>query len=132
MIKKKFDSSIPRKMFWSNEIPNSRLCPNCDAKLEREYHSYVIATRKGNDYESSITGNDGGYFCPNCKIVVLDHDMFAELASQSTKFSKPFGFTVLGIVDINAIPEDKENIPLGGDDNPVPLVEFTNLSKRDK
>lgn len=119
-------------MFWSNKIPNSKLCPNCDAKLESEYHSYVIAIRKGTDCEYSITGNDGGYFCPNCKIVVLDGDKFGELASHATKFSDPFDFTVLGIVDLNAIPEDKKNVPLGGEDNPVPLVEFTNLSKKDK
>jgi len=129
MTKKKFDASIPRKMFWSNEIPNSKLCPNCNAKLEREYHTYLIATRKEGNYETFITGNDGGYFCPNCDIVVLDWDKFARLVSIFSKFSKSVEFTVLGIVDVNAIPEDKRSIPIGGDDNPIPLVEFTNLSK---
>jgi len=132
MTRKKFDASIPRKMFWSNKIPNSKLCTNCNAKLKREYHTYLIATRKGGNYETFITGNEGGCFCPNCEIVVLDHNMFAELVSQSNKFSTSLEFAVLGIVDMNAIPEDKKSIPIGGDDNPIPLVEFTNLSKRRK
>jgi len=34
MTRKKFDASIPRKMFWSNKIPNSKLCPDCNAKIK--------------------------------------------------------------------------------------------------
>jgi len=58
--------------------------------------------------------------------------MFVELVSQSDKFSTSLEFAVLGIVDMSAIPEDKKGIPIGGNDNPIPLVEFTNLSKRRK
>ena len=41
-----------------------------------------------------------------------------------------FKFTVAGIVDLDSIPEDKRNKPLGDDDNPIPLVSFTNYSNR--
>jgi hypothetical protein len=131
MIKKKFDASIPKKMYWADEIPNSRLCPNCNAKLEKEYQSYFVEIRKESNYKSFMTGNDEGYFCPNCPIVVLDRDAFGELSSFSTEFSTPFEFAVLGIVDPNAIPEEKKNMPIGTDDNPIPLVSFTNYVNDD-
>lgn len=34
--------------------------------------------------------------------------MFTELSSQSSKFSTSLEFMVLGIVDMNAIPEDEK------------------------
>ncbi|RLE09462.1 hypothetical protein DRJ00_04100 [Candidatus Aerophobetes bacterium] len=45
-----------------------------------------------NNYESFVTGNDGGYFCPNGKVVVLDYDKFAEIASadKPNNFSDSF------------------------------------------
>jgi hypothetical protein len=35
---------------------------------------------------------------------------------------------VMGIVDLDAVPEDKHDVPLGEEDNPIPLVEFTAVS----
>jgi hypothetical protein len=29
-----------------------------------------------------------------------------------------------GIVDLEAVPEDKRHLPLGDEDNPMPLIEF--------
>jgi preprotein translocase subunit SecA len=54
--------------------------------------------------------------------VVLDKDGFAQKAVLGVAESEHF--MVAGIVDIDSIPEDKEHIPLGGDNNPIPLVEF--------
>ncbi len=36
-------------------------------------------------------------------------------------------FAVLGIVNMDAVPENERDVPLGDDDNPIPLVEFTNF-----
>jgi len=36
-------------------------------------------------------------------------------------------YAILGLVDLDAIPEEKEYLPLGSDENPIPLVEFTNI-----
>jgi hypothetical protein len=33
-------------------------------------------------------------------------------------------FAVLGIMNMDAIPEDKRHLPVGSDDTPIPLVEF--------
>ena len=37
-------------------------------------------------------------------------------------------FVLAGIVNVDAIPEEKQDLPLGGDDDPIPLVEFTKVS----
>ena len=77
-----------------------------------------------------IIGTDGGYFCSNCPIVVLDVNKFAELAKASFRVPvEEVQFTVPGIVDLDAIPEEKRNVPLGKEDNPIPLVEFINYAK---
>ena len=75
-----------------------------------------------------VISNDGGWFCPTCPVVVLDYEDFLEGvlaagASQGTVF------TVAGIVDWEAIPEDKSDEPIGDEDNPIPLVEFLNVEK---
>ena len=33
-------------------------------------------------------------------------------------------YCVEGIVDLDAIPEDKRHLPLGAEGNPIPLIEF--------
>jgi hypothetical protein len=33
-------------------------------------------------------------------------------------------FCVEGIVDLDAIPEHKRHLPIGGAENPIPLIEF--------
>ncbi len=129
MMENKYDASIPREMFWADEIPNSNLCPACNAKLEKEFHTYVLLMRKGKDRKSFLSGNDGGSFCPNCNVVVLDRNVFAAHISHATRHAAPLQFTVAGIVDLYAIPDDKKGAPLGGDDNPIPLVKFKKHAK---
>jgi len=132
----KYKSSIPRERYWSSDLKDSKRCPKCNSLLEKEYKSYLLAIKTEKDVETFITGNNGGYFCSNCPVVVLDSDKFGEMAVGA---HKSFGglvsiihqrpsvkFTVVGIVDLDAIPEDKKNKPFN-DDNPIPLVKFTNL-----
>jgi len=38
--------------------------------------------------------------------------------------SRSVEFAVLGIVDLDAVPEEKAHLSLGDDDNPIPLVAF--------
>ncbi len=129
-MEKKYDASIPREMFWSYEIPDSNLCPACNARLEKELHAYMVLMQKGKDREFFISGNDGGSFCPNCDVVVLDRNVFTAHISHATRHSAPLQFAVAGMVDLDAIPDDKKGIPLGSDDNPIPLVKFKGQGKR--
>jgi preprotein translocase subunit SecA len=43
---------------------------------------------------------------------------------------RAFKFAVGGIIDYDAIPEDKRDEELGTDDNPLPLIPFQNQSKK--
>lgn len=128
---KKFDASVPRKMFWSMKVGGKDFCPQCKSKLENESHTYLLCIRKPGDFQTFIVGNDDGYFCRNFPVVVLDYEAFAESAIVGCSGSKKFRFTVPGIVDLDAVPEEKSDIPFGEDDNPVPLVKFTNLEEKD-
>ena len=123
---KKFDASIPRKMFWSKDVGGIEFCPQCHRRLENESHSYLLLVREPDDFQPFIVGNDNDYFCENCPIVVLDYEAFAQSAITGNPGSKSFEFTVPGIVDLDTIPEEKADIPIGNDNNPVPLMRFTN------
>lgn len=126
---KKVDVSIPRRMFWSDKLVNKKRCPLCHSTLENEYHTYVMATRSGGETTPFMAGNDYGAFCPECHVVVLDRKGFertieAMAEKPDWEISGTMQFTVMGIVDMDAIPENKHHLPLGHDDNPIPLVEF--------
>jgi hypothetical protein len=127
---KKFDASIPRKMFWSDKLVNKKKCPLCHSTLENEYHHYIMAIRSGKEITTIGSGNEFGAFCPECPVVVLDRKGFErvikEIVEESPdwEISGPVSFVVVGIVNMDAVPEDKRHLPLGGDDNPIPLVEF--------
>jgi hypothetical protein len=121
---KKFPASMPREMYWSNEVGGIESCPRCRSSLESEYLAYMMAVRMDKEIEPFITGSDHGYFCSKCPVVVLDREAFGEIPLKSLDITPPFDLAVIGIVDIDGIPEDKKNIPLGDDDNPVPLVAF--------
>ena len=127
---KKFEASVPRKMFWSTDVGGTDFCPQCHGRLENESHSYLLVVREPGDFQPFIVGNDDGYFCARCPIVVLDHEAFAESAFVGNPSSRSFEFTVIGIVDLNAIPKEKADVPIGDDDNPIPLVEFTNIHNK--
>ena len=114
---------------WRDQIPDSKSCPECHSELEKEFHTYLVLTRKGKEYKQLIYGTDGGSFCSSCDVVVLDSSMFREHVRYGTKHGSSFQFTVVGIVDLEAIPEDKKRVPLGTDDNPVPVVSFKDSKK---
>jgi hypothetical protein len=121
-------------MFWSDKLVNKKKCPLCHSALENEYHHYVMAVLSGGETTPFITGNDCGAFCPECSIVVLDkkglEKVIEEIAERpDSGISGAVQFAVLGIVNMDAIPEDKRHLPLGDDDNPIPLVKF--LSETD-
>lgn len=122
-IKKKFDVSRPRRRYWSDQIKSPHHCPECQRPLEKEYHSYLFLIKQGKEIEPFLTGNEGGYFCPNCPVIVLDSEEFARMGKALMK-KTGLEFVVAGIIDMEAIPEDKREVPLGGKENPFPVVDF--------
>lgn len=121
-------------MYWSGSLENSKICPECGAVLKNEYQSYLISVKIGKEQDSYVTGNEGGYFCSNCPVVVLDEDTFKDAVKVAVEIHHPdarsFEFAVGGIVDYDAIPEDKRDKELGTDDNPLPLITFKGRSKK--
>lgn len=77
-----------------------------------------------------MVGGDFGWFCTRCPTVVVNPADVAEvLQVQLSHWDVGNEFLLAGIVDLDAIPEDKEELPLGTDENPIPLVEFTKISE---
>jgi len=77
-----------------------------------------------------MVGNTAGHFCEKCPLVVLDREEFkrlAMIAAVAAVATDSVEFVVLGIVDLDAVPEEKRGHPFDDDKNPVPLVRFTNV-----
>lgn len=124
----KFDPAIPRRMYWSKDVGSGECCPKCRRPLESEFHSYLCAVRQGNDTQTFMVGNDAGYFCGRCSVIVLDFDAFAKSAdAMAPSRSGSAEFVVMGMVDLDAIPPEKADVPFGEDDNPIPFKAFTNM-----
>ncbi|VFN02250.1 MAG: hypothetical protein BECKG1743D_GA0114223_106823 [Candidatus Kentron sp. G] len=126
----KFPASIPRTMYWSKEVGGTTRCPECGGSLTSESHTYLMAFEEGGETANSLVGNSGGYFCEKCPTVVLDSKVFAESAVLRTGTKDPQKLTILGIVDLSAVPEGNESMPLGADGNPIPLVNFIDRRRR--
>lgn len=119
------DVSLPRRRYWDTDIESPHRCPECQTPLVQDFQMYLMVTKQGKEVEPYLAGNKGGWFCPNCPVVVLNYDEFVQgmvvVSGVTTK-----EFTVAGIVNSDAIPDDKKHLPFGHNDNPIPLVEFLN------
>jgi hypothetical protein len=121
------DPSVPRVCIYQEFEKEPGPCPRCGGALHQEHQVYAIATRRGRQMtDTFMISGDFGWFCENCLTVVINPEKVGEMLS----FSKPGwdsgeAFAVLGLVDLDAVPEEKSHLPLGDEDNPIPLVEFT-------
>lgn len=103
-------------------------CPRCHVGLVRTRQTYCVATKEDNQLQDPfIIGSDFGSFCPQCPTIVIRVAQVGELLSLGRpSWDIGSSFLVLGQVDLEAIPEDKRNLPFD-DDNPLPLVAFTGI-----
>ena len=126
------DVSSPRECWYQTFAGHPSPCPRCGTPLHQSYQMYMIATRRGPKLaDSFVTGSDFGWFCPNCPAVVINpRDVSALLQHSLPHWDVGSTFAVLGIVDLAAIPPEKQHVPLGEDDNPVPLVQFTRVNRQ--
>ena len=107
-------------------------CPKCGGLLKQTRQTYAVATRRGRKVRDSfIIGSDFGWFCEQCPAVVINSRAVSEMLSHSMPhWDVGNEFLIEGIVDLDAVPEDKRNLPLGDDDNPIPLIPFQASSER--
>lgn len=114
-------------MHWSDEIGGHTICPDCGGRLESEHHAYMLVTRRAGDMGFHIVGNTAGNFCEECPLVVLNREKFESFAALAARPKGGAEYIVMGIVDLDGVPEDEKGLPFDDDTNPVPLVEFTNV-----
>jgi hypothetical protein len=102
-------------------------CPRCGGALEQHYASFLISTRDRRGLaDSFVSGSKAGWFCSQCPAVVISSNAVGELLShQLPGWNVGQEFVVLGIVDIDSVPKEQKRLPLGRDDNPIPLIAFT-------
>ena len=116
---KKIEISKPKRMYWKHQVASASHCPECQGPLVEEFQSYLLCIKDGSNIDDVAIGNDGGFFCPQCPVVVLDREKFAMLANLDGGSGQ---WAVAGIINLDAVKD--EDAPLGSDDNPIPLVEF--------
>ncbi len=128
------DITIPRECIYRvfEDVPGP--CPRCGTGLQQSSQTYLVATRHGRTMaDPFIIGSDFGWFCPDCPTVVINpHEVKEYLSFGKPDWDIGPEFGVMGVIDLAAIPPDKANVPLGEDDNPIPLVEFTNVSSEEE
>lgn len=126
---------IPRQAIYRSFTDDPGTCPRCGGTLVNERQTYMVATRSGKKItDSFIMRDDFGWFCKSCPIVVLNEKEIYKMFSVGAKKWGNVGqeYVVLGIVDLDGVPADKQDLPLGGEDNPVPLIEFKDAYETEK
>lgn len=125
------DITIPRECVYKHFKAQPGPCPRCGGPLQQSRQTYLVATRRGRGTtDSFMIGSDMGWFCARCPTVVINPEKVSELLTyQLPHWDVGEQFAVAGIVDLDAVPKEKHHLPLGDDDNPIPLVEFTNISR---
>lgn len=116
------DPTVPRRMYWQDQHGKPDACPKCGTDLVRDERHYALAVEEGGEVLSYVLSSDAGSFCPACPVVVLDADRFRELLKAENVTSQRF--LVIGLANMDAIPEDKMDETLGSDENPVQVTEF--------
>jgi len=127
------DITNPRECVYQQFEGQPGPCPRCGGPLQSHAATYLVDTRSGRkSTDSFFIGNDMGWFCAHCPTVVINPEEVSEYLMHSLPhWNVGAEFSVLGIVDLDAIPEEKHNLPLGHDDNPIPLVAFTNIAQEE-
>jgi len=120
---------IHREAVYKDFVDEPGPCPKCSSVLEQANLPYMVVTRTGNRLEDSfLISGDFGWYCQSCPVLVLNR---AKL-SKTMGFGKPGWkvgqeFSVMGVMNLDAIPENKRDIPLGSPGMPNVLVKFRNL-----
>jgi len=122
-MKKRHNPSIARQMYWSDELDESNVCPQCQSPLESEKHTYVVGVHRYGAIQSFLIESDGGSFCLKCPTIVLNTSTFAQITVDGDTEDSVQDINVAGLVDTLNIPETQD-FTLRRKNNPIPLIEF--------
>jgi len=125
------DLSISRECVYRKFKDHPGPCPHCGKPLRQWTAVYLVATRRGDvPSDTFVISNDDGWFCTHCPTLVINPDEISDFL-QMAKPGWDIGeeFALLGIVDLDTVPDDKQHLSLSDPDCPLPLVEFRNLHR---
>jgi len=118
--------SSTRQVVYQSFETSPTACPQCGGYLQQSRQTYSVATRRGRKLlDSFVVGSDFGWYCDSCPVVVIGtHQVGALLGHSMPHWEVGNEFCVEGVVDLDAIPEHKRHLPIGDENNPMPLIEF--------
>ncbi len=122
-FKNKFDLSIPRRRYYSKDCGLTS-CPECGFLLIKDSCTVIIAAKSDTDEGEFMSNMTGSHFCESCPVVVFDSDKIEQAARLGIRGDANLRYLIGGIVNLNAIPQEKRHLEIGIDGNPVPLVYF--------
>ena len=116
-----------RKPIWAEKGDHFTCCPDCGSGLINESNTFLVGGNVERELETFLMSNQAD-FCEKCPVVVLkkvqfDFSLFAGNSGVEH-------YEVAGIVDLDAIPEDERDIPVGSGDTPIKLMEFIKSSPK--
>ena len=103
------DLTLPRMVFYRAVKPVPLApCPRCGTALSPETGVYFVATRQGRRQgESFMVRGDFGFYCPACPTVVIDPEELGRYFDAGAhKWDMGDAYGVLGLIDLDAIPEE--------------------------
>jgi hypothetical protein len=94
-------------------------CVRCSRALDLRDESLMMI----NEIGDAIVCKGPAHFCSHCPAVYLPEKHYSGVA----KLFEMNPYTLVGFLDLEALPEAQRDQPLGEDDGPIPLCEFTSL-----
>lgn len=121
---KKLDISKPRRRYYRDGF-SLDCCPECGAKLVGQMCTVILHVKSSDSEAQFATNHNGSFFCQSCPVVVFDKDMVQKAAIGSLPSdNNRVDFRIVGIINTDALPSDKQVADLGTDETPIPLIRF--------
>jgi len=117
------DLSKPKRSYYSKEN-GLQFCPECGSELLKENCTIFLCIKSKSDEAGFLTNHSGSHFCRQCPVVVFERDQVEEAAKIAIRENHTVQYIIGGIVNLDAIPEEKKHLEIGGNENPLPLVRF--------
>ena len=110
-------------MYLSHEF-SLEYCPECKGPLIAKGCSILLAVASDKEEGEFLTNLTGSHFCERCPVVVFDSSKVVQAAMRAIRDDTIHAYAIVGIVDLDAVPEEKKYLELGTDENPLPLIHF--------
>lgn len=110
-------------MYYSHEF-SLEYCPECQRPLIAENCTILLIAGSDKEEGEFLTNLTGSHFCEQCPVVVFDSSKVEQAAMTAIRDGTVHAYAIAGIVDLDAVPEEKKYLELGTDENPLPFIHF--------